>query len=270
MSELRWILLVAGVIVVAWIYWRGRREQRRREQSIAARIEPVVRATDIDLDAEIPPRTEPRLETPVRPAPDVQAHTNATGTIRAQVWKSDPATEAPPPRRAAPPLEPKRPAPPKESAPKPATKIVALRIARREGKRIQGAQLIDVLGGEGLEYGEHKIFHRYIDAPENGQRTPVFSVANMVEPGELDPAVAGSAELSGLTMFMVLPGARDGATALADMLGTARRIATAIDAEVLDRNGSTMTRQTAEHLRDEVIEFEHHSRYDSRSTALDR
>ena len=39
---------------------------------------------------------------------------------------------------------------------------------------------------EGLEFGEYKIFHRYASAvPQTARRaSPLFSVANMVEPGE--------------------------------------------------------------------------------------
>ena len=71
-------------------------------------------------------------------------------------------------------------------------------------------------------------------------------------------------------MFMVLPGPKAGPSALTEMLGTARRIAAALGAELLDQHGSTMTRQTADHLRDEIVEFEHRHRAEHQAGALDR
>jgi FtsZ-interacting cell division protein ZipA len=40
------------------------------------------------------------------------------------------------------------------------------------------------------------------------------------------------------------------------MLATARRLATQLEAEVLDETRSTLTRQTARHIRERIIQFE--------------
>ncbi|NND65621.1 MAG: hypothetical protein HKM24_06620, partial [Gammaproteobacteria bacterium] len=34
MNELRWILLIAGVGIIAWVIWASRREFTRREQQL--------------------------------------------------------------------------------------------------------------------------------------------------------------------------------------------------------------------------------------------
>jgi|KBSSwiStaDraftv2_1062776.scaffolds.fasta_scaffold53319_2 cell division protein ZipA len=264
MTELRWILLAVGVLVVIYVYWRGRSDQQRARRSIENRIEPTVRSGDLDLDARPDERREPVLGDVDAPA---LSDTIAAAPLRQPVPEPVPAAA----RAAA----PSRPAPVRaqpsrssasekavEAPPnKPANKIVALRIAKREGARIPGPALLEALEREGLEFGEYKIFHRYTPTSADGRaRAAIFSVANMVEPGELDPDRAGELETPGVAVFMILPGAKSGLQALTDMLSTARRVATALDAELLDQNGSTMTRQTADHLRDEVIEFEHRHR----------
>jgi len=55
---------------------------------------------------------------------------------------------------------------------------------------------------------------------------------------------------------MVLPGPRGGVAAYADMLATARRLAQLLGGEVLDQERSTLTRQTARHIRERIIQFE--------------
>src|SRR5262249_21378040 len=112
--------------------------------------------------------------------------------------------------------------------------------------------------------------HRYASASDGKARAPLFSVASMVEPGELDPERAGELNLPGVAVFMVLPGAKTGLQALTDMLSTARRVATELAAAMVDRSGIRMTRQTADHLRDEVIEFEHRHRGEQQASAPDR
>jgi len=270
MSELRWILLALGVIVVAYVYWRGRNDQQRTKRSLENRIEPTVRSSDLDMEPSVDERRAPALG-------NVGPEMRESAVPRARVEPAAEPPAAPPPRPV--PVVVARPAPartPPARAPglqkpveaPPANKIVALRIAKREGGRIPGTALVDTLRKEGLEFGEYKIFHRYVQpAADDRTRVPLFSVANMVEPGELDPERSADLEVPGVAVFMVLPGVKTGVQALTDMLNTARRVASALDAELLDQNGSTMTRQTADHLRDEVIEFEHRHRSEHQASS---
>jgi cell division protein ZipA len=266
MSELRWILVLVGIAVIGYVYWRARREQRRAERRAQMRVEPALRPADQHAPGLVEPRREPKLgdlppdlDEPA-PPPDVQQHTRP-------IWpRAGVERERPAPRPAV--EQPSQPSPVRAAGP---NKIVALRIARRGEAPIEAAALFDVLREEGLSFGEYRIFHRYAEARAPGeQRVAVFSVANMVEPGELDPGQADTLELPGVTLFMVLPGPKGGLSALTEMMSSARRIAAAVDGELLDQHGSTMTRQTADHLRDEVIEFERLHRSEHHAGASDR
>lgn len=118
------------------------------------------------------------------------------------------------------------------AAPKPAPvedpKIIALLIAEREGTSILGQRLHQVLQGQGLVFGERKIYHR-MDRDQ-----PLFSVASLLKPGTLDPVDADSFTTPGLTIFMVLPGPQDPNAALRQLLQTAKALAVGLNAELFD------------------------------------
>lgn len=128
--------------------------------------------------------------------------------------------------------------------------ILALHVMPRLAPTFAGAAVHKAVETCGLKYGRYQVFHRM----EGSQS--VFSVANMVEPGSFDLTTVDASELLGLTLFMVLPGPRGGVASYADMLATSRQLAQALDGEVLDQERSTLTRQTARHIRERIIMFE--------------
>lgn len=148
--------------------------------------------------------------------------------------------ESPPPRYAPSFATPAPAAAPKPApAPAPQTagieKIVSLLIAEREGTHILGAQIHQALQAQKLEFGERRIYHRL-----HGGRI-VFSVASLLKPGVLDPAAATGFSTPGLTLFMVLPGPVRAADAVRDMIGTAEKLARALNAEVFDSKRNPLT-----------------------------
>jgi cell division protein ZipA len=80
----------------------------------------------------------------------------------------------------------------------------------------------------------------------------VFSVASLLKPGHLDPAVAEDFQTPGLTLFMVLPGPVRAADAVRDMITTAERLAKAIGAEVYDARKQPFTPTSARELQQEI------------------
>lgn len=128
--------------------------------------------------------------------------------------------------------------------------ILALHVVPRDGQ-FAGSDVLDAVRAAGLQFGRHDIFHRLA-----GER-PLFSVANMFEPGSFRLDTLADTSVAGLTLFLVLPGPGDGVSAYADMLVTARKLAAALGGEVLDESHSTLTRQTAHHVRERIIAFQH-------------
>ena len=133
-------------------------------------------------------------------------------------------------------------------------KIVTLRLVARDAGAFRGDDLILSLRGIGLRHGKFGIFHRY-DGNDEGRT--VFSAASLVEPGSFDLANIKEQELPGISLFLILPGPIDGVEAFDMMMEAARALAQALDAELLDESGSTLSIQRERYMREEIIQYHH-------------
>lgn len=236
MTELRWILILLGVLLIAAVYVIG----RRRSRPAVRRFEPRF------------PEEEDRDDLPVAASPEFGspfAESNPTGDDSPDEW-IDPVGDHTEPLSAEKHHD-REPA--REAVANDDTKIIAVRVAARSSTRFRGEDVVRLLNEEGLKFGKYGIFHRLDDASD----ASVFSVASMVEPGSFDLAAIETEQIPGVTLFMTLPGPADGIAALDDMLGAAQRLAEHLNGEVLDQTGSTLSRQRAGNLRDEIIAFQH-------------
>jgi cell division protein ZipA len=133
-------------------------------------------------------------------------------------------------------------------------KIVTLRLVARDGGSFRGDELILSLRGIGMRHGKFGIFHRYDGSNEE---ETVFSAASLVEPGSFDLTNIKEQELPGISLFLILPGPLEAAEAFDMMMSAARAVAQALDGELLDESGSTLSIQRERYMREEVIQFEH-------------
>lgn len=229
MTELRWILLLVGILLVVGVFLYTRWQQTRQQKSNkthAPRQEPDydlvmddsiatddgLQNDDFLMDADTPaPEPEPRI-------PDTDSTPPDPGTLTGN------------------------------------QKIFTIHVMAPEGSTFAAQEVVNVLQAAGLKYGKYGIFH--LDVPVGGAARTVFSAADMVEPGTFDLGKLEDNWLIGITLFMVLPGPRSGVDAFAQMLSTARQLAEKLDGEVMDASHSSLTRQTAHHMREQIIAFE--------------
>ena len=141
-----------------------------------------------------------------------------------------------------------------EEQPEASQKIVTLRLIAKDGGAFKGDELILSLRGIGLRHGKFGIFHRY---DGNDEERTIFSAASLVEPGSFDLTNIKEQEIPGISLFMVLPGPVDGVEAFDVMMAAARAIAQALDAELLDESGSTLSIQRERYMREEIIQHQH-------------
>lgn len=240
MSVLQWALLIVGIVAVIAIYVISRREKR-----------PVKSWTPPSVGVAPKPPAGDQMEIFSRPGEfdefGVGKPRKRVGSIMPGVPETPLPLEEAPVEAAAPAAkaEPIIAAPTASAAPAPAAtkpaeqKIIAILIAEREGGLILGSNLHRALRNEGLVYGERKIYHRM----DLGR--PVFSVAGLLKPGQLDPAESDKFVTPGLTMFMVLPGAPAPVDAVRDMLITAKALAKGLKSELFDNKRQPFT-ETAE------------------------
>ena len=240
MPELRWILLLVGVGVVAGIYLWHRRSANAQDYSkplASGRTEPKINQPTISdqrlagVSDRVPtePGNEPGISEPLVVIP----------------------TATPEPQAQS--LDLQMPESTGESEPK-KQKIISLRIATRANDQLNGVEVVEALKQCGLEHGQYKIFHRYSDG---GRRELMFSVASLVEPGSFNLDTLEDMNLPGLSVFMILPGPTDAVSAFSEMLVASRRLAEKLNCELLDDTGSTLSAQAASYLREDIIKFQH-------------
>lgn len=228
MDNFRLILLLLGAVIILGVYLYSRKQQGERRSAGRG----YRQASDDELDDELDDLP------PLRATDDhvvEDSDPRAAGAARSATQESVQDAPVTLPRDE---------------------KIVVLNILPHEmHQRFPGSDLLDVFERAGLKYGSYSVFHRIKETDQGAES--VFSVASATEPGSFDITNMAEQEFRGLTLFMVLPGPMRGVDAFADMLATARRIAEQIKGNVTDRNRSTLTRQTAHHIREDIIEFEH-------------
>lgn len=119
-------------------------------------------------------------------------------------------------------------------------------------------RLVDVAAACGLRHGKMDIFHRHQE--DNGQGNVQFSMVSSVQPGSFDLDKVDEQTTPGVTFFMSLPGPVDNIQAFDYMYEMAKVIAKNMGGEVKDEQHSVMTAQTAEHVRQEIRDYERKKR----------
>jgi len=223
-STFRWILIIAGVAIVAYIILFGNPDKKRKPR--ASRKSNRVTRT----------RREPTMSSAAGPDGEMLPE----GKPGQGELAMEPATPRPPP------------GPPPE-------KIVSLFLQARGDHRITGVDLLDAAVKAGLVFGDHDIFHRVLD--DSGEI--IFSMANLTKPGHFDKTAWNSLETNGVTMFMTLPGPMGALDAWNAMLATSRRIAELLHADLLDETQSHFTRQREGQIREELREYERSKKSES-------
>jgi cell division protein ZipA len=141
-------------------------------------------------------------------------------------------------------------------------KLIVLTVMAPEDAVFAGEALISVLDECGLRYGEHRIYHRTLETQQG--TVSLYSVANVVEPGCLDADHMEDYTTPGVALFMQLPGPFDGLAAFEQMLHTARTLSERLGGELLDGRRCTLTQQSIEHLREELVEYRRRARLAAR------
>jgi len=116
-----------------------------------------------------------------------------------------------------------------------------------------GTDLFESMQQNGLLYGEMDIFHRHADLSGTGKI--LFSVANIVQPGTLrhdDPAMFTT---KGISFFMTLPCFGDPEQNFKLMLKTAQQIADDLGGNVVDERRNLITPNKLNSFRKQIQNF---------------
>jgi cell division protein ZipA len=229
-------LIIAGLAILALIYFfgrprkpgQGRRTPLARDSATrdGERLEPTLGVMPEQGELEVVTGDELELLDAV----DAVARAPRPGTDK--------------PQQAAPGVRPAQSI----------ERIVTLFVAARANEMFNGASLVVAAEKAGLTFGDMGIFHRLL--PGKAQAGPVFSMANMIKPGNFDMRHVDELRTPGVSFFMTLPGPLPALDAWDAMLPTAQRMAELLDASVLDEERNALGRQRVAHIRDELRAYD--------------
>jgi cell division protein ZipA len=129
--------------------------------------------------------------------------------------------------------------------------VIILSLMAAEGGSYNGMQLLDAMEVCGLQHGDMGIFH--YDDLDSGK--PLFSVANVLEPGNFDLDSMGELETPGLALFMRLPAPLDGEKALLTFVQQARLLQGQLSGVLTDAKRRELSRETLEELQQTARRF---------------
>jgi cell division protein ZipA len=235
-SNLRWILIIVGIGIIAAIILFGNPDKKRKPRASRKRIHAarVRREPVLDTDKDDPEDTHDsrQVELAIDALPAAEGRMEPSfGTVEGDVVEEEMSPLADVPRPDM---------------------IVTLFLQARDNHYITGVQLLDISLKSGLVFGEQGIFHRLNEEDLD----PVFSMANLTNPGTFDKAAWNTLETKGVTMFMILPGPKNALDAWDSMLATSRRLAELLHADLLDDELNVFTRQRSLQIKEELREYE--------------
>jgi len=108
--------------------------------------------------------------------------------------------------------------------------VIVLTVMAGEGKRFSGSLLLKILQEVGLEHGDRGIFHYHLARKDE----PLFSVANILEPGRFDLSEIVTLQTPGIALFMRLPAVVAGELALQTLLQKSRQMAAQLSGTLCD------------------------------------
>jgi cell division protein ZipA len=228
MENIRWILLLAGIVVVLLIYLVARFKTmqfslpRRRR---AARPVSRGRKTSPSVDGIAADALDPGFDDFEQLFVDESIPEVEENMIAAPTREKTPAVSS--------------------------DRVFSLFVLAPHGVPFRGQLLLGALAAARMEYGDMQIFHRVevID----GHEKVLFSAANIREPGIFDLSAMQNFSTEGIAFFMQVHGGLDAVSAFEAMVESARIVADSLDGTLCDATRSVLTKQTIAHLREEVI-----------------
>ncbi len=281
-------LLIIGLIVLAliWVFGQPKKEQGKRrapagshgserreptvggssladdpffntggsaaEGSDAAARQPAQGELDVGLREELERlgATLSGEQAAARPRSKLAGHAaSIVDALRAPA-DGEPEPTPVPARSAVAARQPQRSDLGRRPAQMPVERIVTLFVVANEGAFFDGPDLVVAAEKAGLEFGDMGIYHRLVDGKR--ELGPLFSVANMLKPGNFDLARLDTLHTPGVSFFMTLPAPLPALDAWDAMLPTAQRLAELLDGRVLDEERNALGRQRIAHIRDQL------------------
>lgn len=244
MNGLRLSLIILGVIIVVGIFlWDRRRRSNQRTDNEWTLPDPVdqmdsgIFSTDSDMDELLPDegsisvsRNEELDLDRIEAMVGLREESDQGETISRGVDEPPPASGE------------------KQSRQPQRQCVLVLSVIGRDGYPFGGTALFKAAESAGLQFGEHQVFHLY-PSTDAEQKIPLFSMANILEPGNFEKAKMATLKTPGVALFLQLPGPWDGAAAFERMVTTARTLAEQLGGTLCDGRRQPVSDEQLDKMR---------------------
>ena len=132
--------------------------------------------------------------------------------------------------------------------------VIVINVMARKDEYFSGKDLLPIILQQGMQLGKMSIFHKHADG--DGNSPVMFSMANMVKPGTFDISQMDEFTTPGVSFFLQLPNSLGNMKCFEQMLKAANHIRETLHGELKDEHRSVITRQTIEHCRQRIQDFE--------------
>ena len=137
-------------------------------------------------------------------------------------------------------------------------RIIIISIVAADDQLFSGDALQKAFEKNDLQHGDKGIFHRLVR--RNSIDEPVFSLANMVKPGDFGNGDLRGFSTPGVTLFLELPGPVESIEAFDDFVQTAERLAVELGGQLHDQKHCVITHQALMQMREQLAESLLHTR----------
>jgi cell division protein ZipA len=242
-QTLRLILAVIGIIIIALVYIWGRHKSKI--------LDFIYQRGEYDeLETPHPKRAESPKSNPPQKLNKIQPDKGIDPPISFDEFEDNEfftTHEAPKPI-----TEPTEPAPRQSArtAPLGAPFLIQISVVAEEEGYFVGQELREALDDLRLIYGDMGIYHRY----DRDYRTPLFSVASLVEPGSFPIKDMENFQCPGIALFFQPPQVDNPLGVFDDLIATCHALAYRLNGIEWDENRKPLTVEKIAQMRSRLKE----------------
>lgn len=136
--------------------------------------------------------------------------------------------------------------------------VLLLHLLANNSRQFSGEQLQKALADVGMQFGEMNLYHYYADPEKTSDvqhKQRVFSVANTTGNGSFNKDKLDTLHTPGITLLLQLPAPVDAALAFETWYKTAKLLAEKLDGTLFDASKNRVTKQSLNHMKDQVSEY---------------
>jgi len=128
--------------------------------------------------------------------------------------------------------------------------VIAFTVVARDGATFSGKSIKTTLESLDLHFGDLQIFHRSLPGL---RKQTLFSVANILDPGTLNPDSFATMQTPGLLVFARLPGPVNGLTLFDDLLDVAQKMTDKLNGTLCDESRQPLSQSAIEAMRSRIL-----------------